>query len=300
MKELDLLSLRYFVAVCDTGSITHAAAQEHIVASAISKRLAQLEEDLGVVLFERERRGVRLTSAGETLMDHARAMLSSARHIRNDMAAFGAGIRGKVHLLATVSAISEALPDDVAAFMQLPEHREIQVDIEEEVSRDIVRRIREGAARVGVLWDGTDVCGLQTSPYRTDHLAAVVHPSHPLAGKRRCRFADTLDWEHVGLDPASAVNQMQASAAALQGKRMRYRAVVSNFESALRVVRANLGISIIPREIADTYLDTFDIRVIPLDDEWATRQFVLCRREKEQLPKAAELLVGYLESAAKR
>jgi DNA-binding transcriptional LysR family regulator len=298
VKELDLLSLRYFAAVCDTGSITRAAAQEHIVPSAISKRLTQLELDLGVSLLDRERKGVRLTPAGETLMDHARAMLSSARHIKDDMAAYGAGVQGKVHLLASASVISEALPDDVAAFLKIPAHRQIKIDIEEEVSREIVRRIGDGTARVGVLWDGTDLSDLETVPYRTDHLVAVVHPDHPLAGRKRCAFVDTLEWEHVGLDPASAANQMQARAAAIAGKRIQYRAVVSNFESALRVVRANLGISIIPREIVETYLETFAIRVVPLSDAWAKRRFMICHRAKEPLPKAVALLVDYLRKAA--
>ena len=300
MKELDLLSLRYFVAACDTGSITRAAVQEHVVTSAISKRLAQLEEEFNVAVFERGRRGVRLTPAGEMLLDHARAMLASARRISNDMAGFSAGISGRVHLLASVSAISESLPDDVAAFLQLPEHREIKIDIEEKVSRDIVRRIRDGSARVGVLWNGTDLADLKTSNYRSDHLAAVVHHGHPLAARRRCAFIDTLAWEHVGLDPNSAASQMLARAAAMVGKNVQYRAVVSNFESALRVVRANLGIAVMPREIAEMYADTFDIRVLPLTDAWARRRFVICRRAKEKLPKAAELLVDFLERVAKR
>jgi DNA-binding transcriptional LysR family regulator len=298
MKEIDLLSLRYLVAVCDTGSVTRAAAQEHIVASTISKRLAQLEEDFGVALFERQQKRLRPTPAGETLLDHARALLSNTSRIRDDMAAYSAGIRGQVHLLASVSAISECLPDDVAAFMNLPEHREIKVDIEEAVSRDIVKRIREGSARVGILWDGSDLEDLHATPYRSDHLAVVTHPSHPLAKRRRCEFAETLDWQHVGLTPASAANLMQARAAALTGKRIQYRSVVSNFESAVKVVRANLGISIIPLEIAQTYQDTFNVRAIPLTDAWARRQFFICQRSNEALPKAAELLVQFLARAA--
>lgn len=298
MKEIDLLSLRYLMAVCETGSVTLAAAQEHIVASTISKRLAQLEEDFGVALFERQQKRLRPTPAGETLLDHARALLANSSRVRDDMAAYRAGVRGQVRLLASVSAISESLPDDVAAFMNQPEHREIKVDIEEAVSRDIVKRIREGSARVGILWDGSDFEDLQATPYRTDHLAVVVHPSHPLAKKRQCSFADTLNWQHVGLTPASAAHQMQARAAALVGKRIQYRSVVSNFESAVKVVRANLGISIIPLEIAQTYQQTFNIRVIPLMDSWAKRQFFICHRAKEPLPKAAELLVQFLARAA--
>jgi len=297
MNEPDLRSLRYFLAVCETGSITKAAAQEHVVVSAISKRIAQLEESLGVVLLERAgRRGVTLTAAADTLIEHSRAMLHRARQIKEDMAAFGAGLRGKVHLLASISAISESLPDDVAAFMSVSQHREIQVDIEEDVSESIVRRIHEGSARMGVLWNGTDLKGLTTAKYRSDHLVVVVHPEHPLASRRQCAFVDTLAWEHVGLAPTSAVNLMQARAAAQAGLRIRYRAMVSNFESALKVVRANLGISIIPGEIASPYEDTFCVRVIPLADDWARRRFLIVWRAHPPLPKAAALLVDFLTS----
>lgn len=126
VKDLDLTSLRYFVAVCDTGNITRAAEQENLVASAISKRLAQLEEDLGVPLLERRRRGVAPTAAGEALLEHSRAILANATRIVQDVASFGGVQLGQVRLLATVSSIAEQLPDDVAAFMQMPEHRRIR------------------------------------------------------------------------------------------------------------------------------------------------------------------------------
>ncbi len=302
MKDLDLTSLRYFVAVCESGSITEAAKQEYIVTSAISKRLAQLEETLGVTLFERSRRGVTPTTAGETLLEHCRAILGATRRIVQDMESFSAGVRGKVHLLATVSAIAESLPDDVAAFMKVPAHREIQVDIREAVSLEIVRRIREGSASVGILWDASDLHGLASSVYRTDNLAVVAHPDHPVAVRDRCSFEDTLDYEHVGLEASSAVNVMLARAAAIAGKRLRYRALVSSFETSLRVVRANLGISIIPREVViahGEHGDTAGLKIIDLTDAWAPRGFVICRRADEPLPKAAALLVEFLEKAAR-
>src|SRR3954454_4317062 len=102
MKDLDLTSLRYFVAACESGNITRAAEREHLVASAISKRLGQLEDALGVPLFERQRRGIVPTPAGEALLEHSRAILSSAARIVQDVASFGAGVRGQVRLLATV------------------------------------------------------------------------------------------------------------------------------------------------------------------------------------------------------
>ncbi|HEY8356600.1 MAG TPA: LysR family transcriptional regulator, partial [Ramlibacter sp.] len=229
MKDLDLTSLRYFVAVCDEGNITRAAEREHLVASAISKRIGQLEENLGQPLLQRQRRGVVPTAAGEVLLEHSRTMLAAATRIAQDVASFGGGLRGQVRLLASISSVAEKLPDDVAAFMQQPEYRMIQVDIEEGMSREIVRRIKEGSASLGVLWDATDLEGLQHASYRSDRLAVVVHPSHPLARRKRCQFHETLEYEHVGVQASSAVRVMLARAAALAGRTINYRTQVSNF-----------------------------------------------------------------------
>ncbi|MEO8022360.1 LysR family transcriptional regulator [Polaromonas sp.] len=300
MKDLDLTSLRYFVAACETGNITRAAEQESIVTSAMSKRLTQLEHDLGVPLLQRQRRGVRPTPAGEMLLEQSRSILSSAARIAQDIASFGSGVRGQVRLLATVSSIAESLPDDVAAFMKKPAHREIQVDIEEAFSRDIVRRVKEGSAVLGVLWDATDLDGLRSVAYRADQLAVVTHISHPLASRKRCSFADTLEYEHIGLQAPSAVNVMLARTAAVAGKQIVYRTQVSNFQASLRVVSANLGISIMPREVVGASAETFGLKVIPLQDVWAKRRFNICFRDLDRLSKAARMLLDDLAAAAKR
>lgn len=299
MSKLDFTSLRHFVAVCDTGSITRAAEMEHVVSSAVSKRVAHLEEILNVQLIARSRRGMTPTPAGETLLEHARAILKSTQRIEEDMAGYSAGLKGKVRLLATASAVAESLSDDVAAFMKRPEHREIQVDIEEDVSRNIVRRILEGSASLGVMWDATDLQGLRSSPYRTDHLVVVVHPEHPLTGKTHCHFEQVLSYEFVGLDPASATSLMMERIAAIAGKTIRYRAQVSNFEAALRVVRANLGIAVVPEEAVKAFAKLYELKIIPLADAWATRQFVLCYRGQDVTMQAATLLIAHLEEAGK-
>ncbi len=299
MKDLDLTSLRHFVAVCESGNITRAAEQEHLVPSAISKRLAQLEEDLGVPLLQRQRRGVAPTAAGELLLEQARTLLATAQRTAQDVSSFGSGVRGQVRVLATVSSISERLPDDLAAFLQLPAHRQIRVDIEESLSRDVVRRVREGSAALGVLWDASNLEGLASAPYRSDHLAVVVPPGHRLAARKRCAFADTLDDEHVGLQASTAVNVMMSRAAALAGRALNYRTQVSNFEASMRVVKAGLGISIIPREIAGFFAPLLGLHVIPLTDAWARRRFAICYRDRDGMSKAAGMLLDYLVAAAR-
>ncbi|MEO8391260.1 LysR family transcriptional regulator [Polaromonas sp.] len=294
MRDLDLTTLRLFAAVCDARSIARAAEQANIVGSAISKRLAQLEDTVGTPLLVRRRRGVEPTAAGASLLEHARAMLASAERIERDMAAYAQGVRGQVRILATASVMAESLADDVAAFLQVPAHHDIQVDMEERISPDVIRGIKDGVASVGICWDAADLSGLQSRSYRTDHLAIVTHPSHPLAVHETLRLEQTLDYEHVSLPVTSAVQVMLQRAAALQGKAILHRVIVSNFEAALRVVRANLAISVVPREVAEPYAATFGLRVLALAEPWAQRRFAICFRDEAALSAAAKLLVSHL------
>ena len=294
MRPLDLQSLKLFVSVCEHRNIARAAAQEAIVGSAISKRLAQLEDIVGARLLVRRRHGVTPTPAGEALLEHAREMLASVGRIERDMAAFSAGVRGHVRMLVTASVMAESLADDVAAFLQNPVHRDIRVSMEERVSPEVVRGIREGAASIGICWDAADLQGLQTRSYRHDHLAIVAHPSHPVAQLASVRFADVLEHEFVSMPALSAVQMLLTRAAAVAGKTLAHRVQVTNFDAALRVVRANLAISVVPAEVAAPFAAASNVRVVPLADAWARRRFALCFRAEPALTPAAQLLLNHL------
>jgi DNA-binding transcriptional LysR family regulator len=293
VRDLDLTTLRLFVSVCETGNIARAGEKASIVGSAISKRLAQLEEQLGTPLLARGRHGVVPTPAGQTLLEHARSMLDGAARIERDMQAYIAGGRGQVRILASVSAMTESLADDVAAFLHQPAHRNIQVDLEERVSPEIVRGVREGHAALGVCWDAADVGPLQTRPYRSDTLCVALPPGHRLAGRPRLRLAELLAEEHVSLPVNSAVQVMLQRRAAELGGSVRHRVVVTNFEAALRVVRAGLAISIVPREVAEAGAGA-SLRLVALAEPWAERRFILCYRDAHSLSPAAQLLVEHL------
>ncbi len=290
-------TVRLLVAVCDHRSIKQAAAQEHIEPSAISKRIAQLEHQLGAPLLLRGRRGVVPTPAGLALLEHARTLIFTLERIEADVAAFAGGIKGQVRLVASISAIAESLLDDIAAFMREPEHREIKVDIEERFSRDLVRIVRDGGAALGVCWDNADLEGLAHRPYRSDELALAVHAEHPLAKRQSLRFEQTLQYEHVGLQPATAVHTMLNRAAARVGGRLSYRVIVSTFDAALRVVAANLGVSVLPRQVA-AEARRKEVVIVPLTDRWAQRRFAICFRSVDGLQPAAARLLDFLAQRA--
>ena len=298
MRDLDLKTLRLFVAVCDHRNISRAAEQEHIEPSAISKRIAQLEADLGAALLFRSRRGVHPTAAGTAILEHARSVLFTLDRIGADAATFSNGVQGHVRLIATASAIAESLLDDIAGFMREPTNRNIRVDVEERFSNDLVKQLRDGIASVGVCWDNADLHGLEHRPYRRDRLCLAVHPDHPLARRKSIRFEQTLDHEHVGLLPNTAVHTMLQRAAARAGRSVAYRVIVSNFDATFRVVAANLGISVVPLEVCGPFASALGIKVIPLTDAWAQRQFIVCFAGFDSLQPPAKRMVEYLTGRA--
>lgn len=299
MRDLDITTLRLFIKVCETGNIARVGQDASIVGSAISKRLAQLEDTVGAKLLVRKRHGVEPTEAGETLLEHARAIMASSDRIERDMAAYASGVQGQVRILATASVIAQSLAEDIAGFLQAEQHRNIRVDLEERISHEVVRDVKAGIASLGICWDAADFRGLQTRPYRGDHLAVVTGPDHPLAARDGVWFEETLDYEYVNMHAAGAVLRMLQGAAARSGKTMRHRVTVSNFDSAFRVVSAGLAISVVPAEVATPQAAARGLRVLPLMDTWSNRRFAICMRDEQTLAAAARRVLDYLVDSAR-
>ena len=124
-RRIDLTSLQLFVAVCELGSIGRAAEREFIAASAVSKRLSDLETAVDTALLYRHSRGVTLTPAGESLLHHARTVLFGLERMQGELSEYADGVRGHVRMHANISAIFQFLPEDLGAFAR--EHRMLSI-----------------------------------------------------------------------------------------------------------------------------------------------------------------------------
>src|SRR5437762_6948714 len=275
-RPLDPVSLQHFIAVCEEGSIARAAEREALVASALSKRMAALEAEVGVQLLTRRRQGVEPTPAGEALLARAREVLAGLDQLRVELGAFGTGVQGSVRVLASPSVLAERLPEDIAAFMA--EQPGIQVALEERMSPAIVRGVREGNADLGVLWDLIDLAGVQVLPYRTDRLCVALSPEHPLARRPSLTFADTLDQPSIGVSPGGQLDQLLRRHAALLGRLPPYRMQVSSLDAASRMVAAGLGLAILPMEAATPHAGAGGLTLVPLAEAWAVRRLVVVAR----------------------
>jgi DNA-binding transcriptional LysR family regulator len=295
-RHFDPVTLRLFVAVCEERNIARAAARDSLVASAVSKRIAAIEREIGTPLLVRGRRGIEPTAAGEALLRQARDVLGAMERMRAEISEFATGVQGSVRVMASVSALAERLPDDIASF--LARYKSVRVSLDEGVSSEIVRAVREGTADVGVLWDAGVAVGLRVVRYRTDHLCAVVHAAHPLARHKRVHFAQTLDHAAIGVAPGGTVEALLRRQAALLGRTLANRIQVAGLDAACRIVAAGLGLAILPREAISPTAGATGLAMVPLADAWAVRRFVICSRAVETMSASSRVLTKHLQEHA--
>jgi DNA-binding transcriptional LysR family regulator len=295
-RTLDPVTLRLFVAVCEERNIARAAGREAIVASAVSKRIAALEHAVGAALIVRGRRGIVPTAAGEALLRRAHELLGSMERLHAELSEFASGAHGSVRVVASLSVLAEQLPDDIASF--LARYQSVRVSLDERVSPEVVRSVREGAADIGVLWDAAELSGVRTLPYRRDHLCVALHPSHRLATRKRLRFAETFDEVSIGLAPGGTMDTMLRRQAALLGRTLTHRIQVSSLDAACRIVGAGLGLAVLPREATAPHVSASGLAMVPLAEPWAERRFVICSRADASLSATTRLLIEHLRQAA--
>ena len=290
-NHLNLITLRLFVAVCEEGTLTRAAQREAIAPSAVSKRLGELEQALGVTLFDRQHKGMTVTASGETLLHHARRMLVNAEQIAIEMTEHARGIRGFVRMTANLSAIVQFLPEDLQSF--LSRHPAIKVDLEERPSGGVVAGVRDGSAEIGICSEDVEAHGLQIWTYRTDQLVVVMRRDNVLARRRRVSFVDMLDHDHIGLHHASSIYTRSLIEARLAGRPLRLRIHVPGFDAVCRMAQAGMGVGIIPQRAFELLGRPMALVAKPLTDPWATRALRIVVRD-QPLSRVGALLVEHL------
>ena len=294
--RFDLVDLQLFIAVADARSITHGADRAHLALASASERIKGLEQAFGVALFKRVRRGVELTAAGESLLDHARLVIYNVETMRGDLARFASGVRASVHLLANTSGLSEHLPRALADFLR--DHPDINVDVEERESTDIAAAIVSGAADLGFAAEHALPDTIERFSFGADRLMLVTSRRSQLRSRRQIDFHEAGSHAFVGLTSATALQVHISRHAARLGMRLHFRARLRDFDAICQMVSADVGVAVVPEAAAKRCARTMPIATVRIRDSWANRRLVICARDFKSLPRPAKLLVEHLRKAA--
>lgn len=293
--NFDLIDLQLLVNVAEEQSLTKGAERTYLSLSAASLRIKMFEQHLGIKLLYRTKQGATLTPPGRTLLHHSRIILGQLETLRGDLHEYASGLKGHVRLFANATSISSSLPTVLRRYLSI--YPNVDVDLRERLSDDSVRAILDGRADIAIVAGDTPAQGLELVPYGTERLALVVSAEHPLAGRKRVSFAETMDFNYVGLEEGSALSKFLSKQAHDLRRKLNFRIQVGSFEAICRMVEADIGIGIVPESAARRYAEVMPIGIVWLSDAWSARDSMICVRSLASLPVFVQKLVAMLADA---
>jgi DNA-binding transcriptional LysR family regulator len=237
-----------------------------------------------------------LTDVGRSLLVHSQRLLLNASTMSAELRAYRQGIRGYVTLFANLSAIVAFLPDDLESFFL--HHPELRIELEERPTDRVVQGVLEGTADMGICSADADLKGLDQVVYRRDRLVVMMRDDPPRAEASELRFAETLDYEQIGLHSQSSIFTRSQMAAREAARPLRRRISVPGFDAVCRTVKANLGIALIPEPVFELLGRGMGLRAVELADSWARREIVLLTRPGDPPSAAAQSLRTHLVTPA--
>lgn len=297
LARFDFVSIRLAVVCARTGSLTEAARECHLVLPAASRRIRDLERAIGSELFRRHSRGVTPTPVGLAFVQRGASILRELDALLMELADARKGVIRHIRLYASTAAITQFLPPLLAQYAEA--HPDIQIELEEQVSQQVVASVREARTDVGVFVDGPDTEGLDVTPFRRDQLVLILPPKHRLCSRAPISFAETLDEQWISLNAGAAMLQAQQQAAAAAGKPLKLRMQVRSFDAVGHMVASHLGIAALPKTAALPIVRALKLDWRPLSDAWAFRSLsVAIRAEAEDAVVALrDFLISTSQSA---
>jgi len=286
----ELRYIRAFLKIAETRNFTRAASDLHVSQSALTVQVQQLEESLGVRLFDRNKRGVTLTAAGKDVFGPLQRLLNDAQNIVEHARDLSSASTGFVSIAALPTVCAGPLPELVRSFL------ESYPGIRVQISDVIAERVREAVLKrevdfgIGTL-HGRDA-ELHATPLFQDRLVVFTPPGHPLAEKHSVTIREASAHGLILPGRASSVREAVEAIAHRERLLLDIRYVTNFMPTALAFVRAKLGIAILPETAAGT--DTSDIMIVPFHNRFANRQIELLQRRDSTLSPASESLVRHL------
>src|SRR5213593_2006551 len=182
---MELRHLRYFVAVAEEQNVTRAAARLHVSQPPLSRQIRDLEDELGVALFDHGAKSVRLTEAGRVFLTEARAVVERADKAVQTVKAVANGQRGEIHVGYAPSLTVELLPRALRFFQEA--NPGVRVQLHDLSTQEMLRGLRDGKLHVALMIQVSTkvLTGLAFKELRRYAICVAAHPSHPLARARK-------------------------------------------------------------------------------------------------------------------
>ncbi len=296
---LSVQRLNVLREVIAQGSFSEAASALNYTQSAVSQAIATLESEAGVPLLERDRRGVRPTSAGERLNEHAGRILTQLDAAEAELGAI-AGIKGgELRMASFPTAGATLMPLAIAAFRSA--HPDVALSLVEGEPEELTPRLRDGEFDLGLIFEfeGTGELGpgLRSTPLFADPMRLALPRGHRLARRERIKVEDLSEEAWVQTSEASACARHVVRICRAAGFEPRVSFESDDYLTVQGLVAAGVGVALIP-QLALSQTVSYDIAVRELHPEGPVRHVVAATPGGGvSLPAAASMLDQLLDTA---
>jgi LysR family hydrogen peroxide-inducible transcriptional activator len=290
---MEVHQLRYFCAVAETGSFTRAAEKEQVAQPSLSQQIMKLEQELGVRLFDRLGRTVRLTEPGQIFLPRARAILSELRAAKEEVAERQSSVSGAVSVGVIPTIAPYFLPTRIAAFMR--KYPQTSITVVEDVTLHLLDRLRNGLVDIAIMALPARGQDLDCFPLLSERLYAILPRGHELARRRSVMMKELREEPFLLLRDDHCFRETAIEVC----KRARIMPQIvfesGQFSSILGMVAAGLGISIVPEMALERRQDCSFVQIA---DEEASRTIGVAALKEHYLSRAPQAFLAHLRSQA--
>lgn len=287
---MDTQNLKAFLLVAETGSFSLAAQKLHLTQPAVSKRVAQLEEQLNVTLFDRIGRTITTTEAGEALLPHARAVQLELQAAEQSVRDLAGEVRGRLRLATSHHIGLHRLPPVLSFFSKA--FPQVHLDIDFMDSEQAYELTQRGEAELAVVTLApAPVNSIVTQTIWSDPLDFMVQQGHELSRQKKMDLKELS--KHPAILPGlnTYTGQIVKNLFDRRGLPMQI-AIATNYLETIRMMASvGLGWTVLPRSMLDTSLAT-----LPIRDARIERSLGVVHHESRSLSRAARAFIDALES----
>lgn len=294
--NVNLRQLRAFIAGVQSNSFSEAAERMGITQPGFSLLIRQLEEELGLRLFDRTTRRVEVTSEGLEFYDRIARILDDLDDACQDMTDLRLLRRGRVRIAILPSAGATILPPLLSRMVE--EHPDIEVSIVERLAEPLQESVENEEVDFGIGTRPSKASNLRFEPLLKDRLVCLCHENDPLAQIASPSWEDLSKRPFIGFSGNTSIEHQVRVLSAQLGSNLLRRSEISGLNTALGLVRSGVGITLIP-ELALGGLDLSGLVLRALEGPAAQREIgLIMLRRRSRSPATLAVLDMFQRSGA--
>lgn len=290
---LELRQLHYFIEVARREHVTEAAHNLHVAQSAVSRQIANLEAELGVELFIREGRNVRLTSVGKILLEHAEKAVGEIELAKEKIGEYLDPERGKIRVGFASSLAANPLPTVISAFRA--RYPNVGFQLKQGAYKQLIEAVAKGEIDLAFLGPvPTQEKDVQGHIFFAENFVALLPAKHPLANQPSIRLSQLWRDTFVVFPPGYILRKIVMDACAQVGLKPNVAFEGEDIDAIKGLVAAGLGVTLLP-EVTLSDNVPHDTVKVPITEPNVTRTVGIIIPKNRELPPSEKLFYQFLK-----